>query len=288
MVAQPQDDINHYMTIQFEHVDRAQRKIGVNTSGLTESGKAAIKSSDPYALVEKNGPGLVFEPMPAPSVVPENKEIVTMMTNSINKTIGTTELAKSGKSVNDTLGQDQLQQQAFDVNVSAVQDALQDLGDQLVDELKDIQQQLWDGEDFFKVTGIRGGDAWYDPAMGPLADLLVGDYKVRTNIMSAQRPDPIKDKQDAIEYVNLVTSPMMVQFAAMHGKRPTMEPLITLAKMFNQNPDMVFEDLQPAPMLPPNATPVPLANGQPPVSEGPVTNEQPVNPLESGGAEVAL
>lgn len=254
----PQDDINHYMTIQFEHVDRAMRKIAVFMDGLTESGKTAQRSSDIYAVVEKSTPQSVYEAMPAPSVVPENKEIVMIMKESINKSVGTSELAKSGKSDNELLGQDQLQKQAFDVNVSAVQDALQDVADQLCDELKDIQQQTWDGEDFFKVTGIQGGDQWYTPEMGPLADILVGDYQVKTNIASAARPNPVKDRRDALEYSGWITSPQTLQFAAMHGKRPSMEALRNVAKQFNQNPDMSFEDLPlPPPMAPPNIVPVP-------------------------------
>lgn len=254
----PQDDINHYMTIQFEHVDRAQRKIAVYMEGLTESGKASQRSSDVYAIVEKTTPQAVYEPMPAPSVVPENKEIVAQMKDSINRSVGTTELAKGGKSQNETLGQDQLENQSFQVNVNSVQDALQDLADQLVDELKDIQQQVWDGEDYFKVTGIQGGDAWYDPSMGPLADILVGDYTVRTNIASSQRPNPQKDRADLMEMTTFITSPPIVQFAMMHGKRPSMEPLNNLIKQYNMNPEMVFEALEPQALGPsPNANIVP-------------------------------
>lgn len=251
----PQDDINHYMTIQFEHVDRAQRKIAVFYDGLTESGKTAQRSSDVYAIVEKTTPQPVYESMPAPSVVPENKEIVVVMKDSINKSVGTTELAKGGKSQNDTLGQDQLENQSFQVNVNSVQDALQDLADQLVDELKDIQQQVWDGEDYFKVTGIQGGDAWYTPEMGPLADVLVGDYQVRCNISSSARPNPMKDRKDLMEVTQFVTSPLITQFAMMHGKRPSMEPLNNLIKQYNLNPEMVFEPLEPLVpqgMQPPN------------------------------------
>lgn len=263
----PQDDINHYMTIQFEHVDRAQRKVAVYMNGLTEAGKAAQRSSDVYAIVEKNVPGSVYETMPAPSVVLENKEIIAKATDSLNKAIGTTELQKTGQSQNDTLGQDQLQVQAFQVNVNSVQDALGDVADEVVDELKDIIMQTWDGEDYFKVTGIKGGDAWYSPEMGPLADLLVGDYEANINIASAARPNPMKDRQDQVEYAKFVTQPDMVAFAAMHGKRPSMEVLNTLAKKFDQNPEMVYEDLQPEPMMggpqlpPPNQIP-PTPNAQ--------------------------
>lgn len=250
----PQDDINHYMTIQFEHVDRAMRKIAVFMQGLTPAGQTAQRSSDVYGIVEKQIPGPVYEAMPAPQVVPENKEIVMVMKEAINKTLQTSELAKSGKSNNDLLGQDQLEYQTFQTNVSSVQDALKDLGDELLDTLKDIQQQVWDGQDFFKVTGINGAEAWYDPSMGPLADIMVGDYGIETDITSAQRPDPIKDRQDALAYSAFMTSPATVQFAAMHGKRPTMKPLENVVKQFNQNPETAFEEMpQPMPVAPQDA-----------------------------------
>lgn len=262
-----QDDINHYMTIQFEHVDRAQRKIAVYADGLTESGKVAQRSSDVYAIVEKKTPQMVYEPMPAPSVVPENKEIVAKSIDTLNKQIGTTELAKSGESQNDTLGQDELQTQAFQVNVNAVQDALGDLAQELLDELKDIILQTWDGEDYFKVTGIKGGDAWYTPEMGPLADILIGDYSVNVNIASAARPNPLKDRQDFIEYATLVTSPPMIQFAMMHKKKVSMEVLNSLAKKFEQNPDMIYEDIEPIAPIGPDGQPLPPQSPLPPNPE---------------------
>ena len=274
----PQDDINHYMTIQFEHVDRAQRKIAVYMEGLTASGKTAQSSADVYALVEKKTPQPVYESMPAPSVVPENKEIVVVMKDALNKAAGSTELAKGGKSQNDTLGQDQLENNAFQINVNSVQDALQDLADQLVDELKDIQMQVWDGEDYFRVTGIQDGDAWYDPSMGPLADILVGDYSVRCNIASSMRPNPMKDRQDLMEMTTFVTSPLIVQFAMMHGKRPSMEPLNNLIKQYNMNPEMVFEQLEP---LGPQAMPVPT-------TANPPNTESRIVPGEPQGEQVAV
>lgn len=249
----PQDDINHYMTVQFEHIDRAMRKIGVYMQGLTPAGQAAMRSSDVYALVEKLGPQAVFEVMPAPQVVPENKEVIMKLTDSINKAIGSSELRKSGKSENELLGQDQIANEAFQSNAGAVTDALQDISNELLDTLKDIIMQTWDGEDYFKVTGITGGDQWYSPDMGPLADLLIGDYSVKTDITTAAKPNPQKDKQDAIAYSEFMTNPLTVQFAAMHGKRPSMNALNNVVKQFGQSPEIAFEDLQP--MLPPGMPP---------------------------------
>jgi hypothetical protein len=258
-----QDDVNHYMTIQFEHVDRAMRKIAYFNEGLTESGKTAQMSNDPYALVEKKIPGSVYEVMPAPPVVPENKELVARSVDTINKLIGTNELMKSGESQNDTLGQDQIQVTAFQGNVNALQDALADLSNEVLDGLKDIIQQLWDGDDYFKVTGIKGGDAWYDPAMGPLADILLGDYLVNSNIASAQRPNPDKDREMFVAYANMITSPDKVMFAQMHGKRPSMEILNALAKKFEQNPEMIYEDIPaPPPALPTDPQNANMVNAQ--------------------------
>ncbi len=261
----PQDDINHYMTIQFEHVDRAMRKIGVFMQGLSPSGQAAVKSADVYAVVEKIVPGPVFEAAPAPSVVPENKEIVSVMRDSINKELGTNELAKTGQSENDLLGQDELQSEAFQTNVAAVQDALQDLADDLLDELKDIIMQLWDGEDFFKVTGIQGGEQWYTPEMGPLADILVGDCLVKSEIATAARPNPMKDRRDSIQLAQFLTSGDIQAYLMARGKMSTLSPIDNVVKSFGQNPEMVYTDLPEPPVMPGMAPGVP---GMPPQQMG--------------------
>lgn len=257
----PQDDINHYMTIQYEHLDRAMRKIAVNMSGLTESGKSAQRSSDVYAIVEKNSPQPVYEAMPAPSIVPENKEVVAIMKDSLNKAFQTSELGKSGKSDNEFATQDIIEQKTGEQNAAAVTDTLQDLANDLIDTLKDIIMQFWDGEDYFQVTGIKGGDQWYTPEMGPLADILVGDFLIQADITTAAKPNPMKDRQDSLEYAAFMTSPQTMAFAQMHGKRPSMNVLNNVVKQFNQNPETAFEDLEP--MLPiPGAIQVP-PNGQP-------------------------
>ncbi len=273
-----QDDINHYMTIQFEHVDRAMRKIAVYMQGLTAAGQSAQRSSDVYAIVEKQTPQAVYEAMPAPSVVPENKEIIALCKDSINKTLQTSELAKSGKSDNEFATQDVLESQSFQVSTNAVSDTLQDLADELLDALKDIIMQVWDGEDYFKVTGIKGGDQWYTPEMGPLADILVGDFMIKSNMITAQKPNPMKDRQESIEYAGWITSPQTMAFAQMHGKRPSMMALDNVVKNFNQNPETAFEDIEMTPpMGPPQITQVPNRNGEP-GGQAPQENTQEMPP----------
>lgn len=267
----PQDDINHYMTIQFEHVDRAMRKIAVYMQGLTAQGQAAQQSPDVYSIVEKNTPQAVYEAMPAPSVIPENKEVIILMKDSINKTFQTSELAKSGKSENEFATQDMLQNKTFEVNSSAVSDTLEDLANEVLDTLKDIILQVWDGEDYFHVTGSSGGESWYTPEMGALPDILLGDYLVQIDITSAQKPNPMKDRQEAIEYAQFITSPQILKFAMMHGKKPSMDVLNNVVKQFNQNPDLVFEDIAQTHAIP----------------QGPVPINIPKNPEEQLGDENA-
>ena len=273
----PQDDINHYLTTVFEHVDRAQRKIAYFEEGLTEQGKTSMRSADVYALVPKTIPGAVFEAAPAPSVVPENKEVIQLMTESINKHIGTSELQKSGKSDNDLATQDMLENQAFQSNQGMLQDTLGDLAKDLLDTLKDIQMQVWDGDDYFKVTGIAGGDAWYTPEMGPLSELLVGDVLIDVDIVSAQKPNPMKGREDALALANWITSPPIQEYLMIRGKKTNLSPIENTIKAFGQNPDVMIENLNPepipsAPGMPgmPGTIPVPMSPASPPPAAGPV------------------
>lgn len=261
----PQDDLNHYATIQFEHADRSPRKVAVFMQGLSVAGQTTQKNSEVYGLVEKVIPGNVYEAMPQLPVSPDNKELQINMKDSINKHIGTSEVNKAGgQSDNKLLGQDQLENMAFQASTNQVQDALADVLREVLDTCKDIIMQFWDGQDYFMVTGLPGGDAWYDPAMGPLADLLLGDFSIETDITTAERKNPLKEQKDSIEYAQLVTSPQMLTFAAMHGKRPSMDVLKKLAKSFGQNPDVAYENIPMPPPMPGGPMPMP-GNGPIPI-----------------------
>lgn len=256
----PQDDINHYLTVQFEHVDRAQRKIGVWIDGLGDGGDSALKSTDVFAFIPKKVPQAIFEALPAPQVVPENKEIIAAMMGSVNKLFGTTEIAKTGQSDNDLATQDVLEDKSFQANASALQDVLGDVAIQVLDGGKDIIMQLWDSKDYFKVTGISGGEFWYDPAMGPISDLLIGDYGISVDIQSAARPNPLKDRQDALELAKFITSGDIQMYLQIRGKTSNLAPIENVIKQYGQSPDVMLEDIQPAPTIPPGVpTPPPVA-----------------------------
>ena len=126
LVKSAQDNINHYVSIQGEHADRAMQKIAYWEGGLTENGKNSIRNNDPYGLVEKNTPGAIFEPIPQGGTIPENKDMQNMLQENINKIVGTTELRKSGRSDAKFATQDALKEQAFQELSDATRDALGD------------------------------------------------------------------------------------------------------------------------------------------------------------------
>lgn len=272
----PQDDINHYWTTQFEHVDRAQRKIGVWMGGLDTGGESALKSSDVYAIVPKKVPQSIFEAVPAPQVVPENKEIIAAMVSSVNKAIGTNEIAKTGQSENDLATQDVLEDKSFQSNSSAVQDALSDVGNEVIDAIKDIILQLWDEQDYFQVTGKSGGQFWYDPDMGPLSELLIGDYGASTDMASASRPNPMKDMQNAMALTQFIMAPETQVYLQARGKQTNLAPIENVIKQFGQTPDVMIEDISQDPMNPLSPAPISMPNAPgmvapPPNGAGPKT-----------------
>lgn len=260
-----QDDLNHYATIQMEHADRQMQKIAYWKEGLTDSGEKALRDNDIYGLVEKKNPGAVFEAVPQGGVTPENKDLQRMMVESINKIGATNELAKSGQSDSEFATQDAIKQQSFNVSISGYQDALEDLVGQEVDAIKDIIMQLWDGDDYFQITGLPGGDQWYQPEMGPLSDLLIGDYLTEVDIMTAERPNPMKNRAEAAELFTLLTNPATRQFLMEKGKDINVQAVENLIKQYGQNPDTILTDIQGANIaglqgLPPEQLPNPNMN----------------------------
>lgn len=257
--SKPQHELNHHLTIQTEHADRSLKKMAVFVDGLTQSGKQAIKSSDVYAVVEKSVPGPVFEAAPVGGTTPENEAIQMKMSESINKQIGANELSKSGQSDSKFATQDQLKQQSFEDNASSVRDALGDVLKEVVGTLKDIIVQMWDGEDYFQVTGKQGADFWYRPEMGKLSDILIGDYDVDVDIISAEKPNPMKERSEAIEMWKLLVSPETQGFLMTKGKTLSIQALENVLKKYNVNPETLFEELPQIPALPPQSATDPNA-----------------------------
>lgn len=259
-----QDALNALATQQMEHALRASRKVAVSMGNLSEAGKRDLNNGLVYGFVEKTTPGAIFEKVPLDPVNNDNLMLQRVLSDSINKQIGTNELAKAGKSENEFATQDTLQAQQFLKNANQVRDALGDVIAENLDTAKDIIQQTYDGQDYFKITGIKGADAWYSPEMGPLPDLVLGDYLVDVNITSASRPDPLLEQNKAVKLLEIATNPNIQQFAMMNGKRFNMEALNGAIKSLEFEPDSILEDLPPPQMMlpPPGAEGLPPGEGE--------------------------
>ena len=106
------------------------------------------------------------------------------------------------------------------------------------------------------MTGIAGASAWYDPAMGPIADLAIGDYLISSDIVSAMKPNPSKGKSDALNFAGWLTSPPIQMYLQARGKTTNLAPIENAIKQFDFDPDSILEDMPMPPPMPPNqATP---------------------------------
>lgn len=240
-----QDSLNKLVTQESEHALRSSRKTAYFEGGLTPEGKLAMNSSNVYAQCPKNTPAPIFESVPYNPVSPDNKELQMKLTDNINKNIGSNDLVKSGDSNNPTLGQDMIQMQGFQANRGHIANKINTLASKLLNTAKDIIMQLWDGQDYFKVTGQKGGEFWYDPAMGPISDLVEGDYLIETDISEAGIDNMFRKRQEAGEMLDRLTNPMIVQFAMMNGRKVDIKPLEDYIKSFDKNPDTYLPPLQP-------------------------------------------
>lgn len=237
-----QDQLNDLCTHMMEHTLRQNRKVAYDKTKLTDQGELNMKSSDPYALVAKNGPGQLWESMPQPNTTPDNPALQMAFRDSINKSIGVSELSKMGDSKNETLGQDQLENVAFQVQSSQLKDAIRELANDVLDTQKDILMQVADESMLFQVTGLKGGQFWYTPEMGAIPDIVMGDYLVDVDMVSAERPDPISDNQKNIAYAQFMTSPQTMTYMASVGKRPAISVIESAVKSFGRNPEVDIED----------------------------------------------
>lgn len=276
-----QDDLNNLATVQMEHATRSLRKVAYDKNAFDADGINSLKSSDVFALVPKNRPGNAFESIPVQPVTTDNPVLQETFRQTINKHIGANELSKSGQSDSKFATQDQLQNQAFEAQISQVQDAIGDVANECIDCTKDIVQQLWDDEMYFKVTGIQGATAWYDPAMGPIADLAIGDYQAIGDIISAAKPNPMKTRNDALQFAQFITSPEIQMYLQARNKMTNLSPIENVIKQFDFDPDTILEDLPIPPQIMPNQPTQPgdAIGGLP-------QNNQPIPvPSQAGGVQ---
>ena len=118
-----------------------------------------------------------------------------------------------------------------------------------------------------------GAEFWYTPEMGTIADLLIGDYLIDVDITTAERPNPIKDRNESVEYATFMMNPAVTNFLAMKGKQVDISVIEDVVKSYGKNPKTAITDIASA--LPPQVGINPTT---------PITTEAgAVSPIEGGG-----
>ena len=141
--------------------------------------------------------------------------------------------------------------------------------DEELDALKDIIVQFWDGEYFIKVTG-GAMPKWYvpqkDPMTGivlnPLADILTGDYNIKSDITTALRPNKERQKEDMVRYMMMMADPDMIATLNLLQIPLTVvkDAIKKVSKEFGVNPEL-FEQQEGAPQMP-EEQPEPIEVGE--------------------------
>ncbi len=266
-----QDDINNYVTHIMDVAERNVPKRGIKRGEDKQDTLAALHSKKVNQAVPLESQNSVWQ-IPHTNVSIENKEVLALLNRASERgwTVPTQRL--TGRGGEQFATELDIQQAGFQVNIIGIQQGLKKLWVQSIDSLKDIIVQFWDKPYWFKVTGQPGVD-WYEPQfsgdgtlMNPLTDILIGDYDIDIDIVSAMRPNKEKKKADLIKFATWITSEAILTFAASQGKTVNIDVIKKVASEWGWNAESLLIDVQP-----------PTPEGElPPEGEVPVEGAVPV------------
>lgn len=200
----------------------------------------------------------------------ENKELLQVFAQAKEKLWSVSESRLSGKGTGQFMGEMEIQEAGFQARQGDLQEGLRDVIQQVLEELKDIVKQLWDGEYFFKVTG-KEMPMWYQSqtamvdgmpiTVNPLTDELIGDYDVTVDITSSMRPNKDKKKKDMTEFLMFMLSPQVSMMLQANGLQIDANFLKKAVQEFGYNPEVVFS-AAPPPIMPGQEPMIPGMEGQ--------------------------
>ena len=260
-----QDDINNYATFWMEVAERNIPKFVVPES-LTPEAEAALRSTNVNDLVKVKGEitqGKIT-PLQPSSVSNENKELFSLFQQQKEKLWSVSKQRLGQKGEEDFATELNIQEAGFQVNVTGIQQGLKKVWLEVADSLKDIIVQFWDGKYWFKITG-SDKPTWYEPeidpltgrVLNPLTDILVGDYEIDLEIISAFKPNKEKIKKELIDFATWLTSPNVQQYLMAQGYSLNINVIKKVATEWGWNAEDLLIQLPPqlpAPEGAPNAS----------------------------------
>ena len=249
-----QDEMNHYIRFMMEVAERNIPKYMIDKNKVKADGEAALRSTNVNDLVDVDGNPLnAVIPLLPTNLSIENKELMLLFKEQNQK----------GWSVPSTrLGEDRqvkfatelaVQEAGFQSKQIDIQEGLRLLNVEILETLKDIIVNFWDGEYFFKITGGEKPE-WYipqkDPITGivlnPLTDILTGDYHIKVDIQKSLRPNIERVRNELILLLRELLSPNMNQTLLLQKKQISMDFIDKIIRKFDLAPETVFEDIDEA------------------------------------------
>ncbi len=242
-----QDDINNYVTHLKEVAERNIPKRGIRRGEDKDDTMAALNSKKVNQTVPLNSPTDVWQ-IPHTNVSIENKEVLALLNRASERGWTVPTQRMTGRGGEQFATELDIQQAGFQVNIIGIQQGLKKLWVQSIDSLKDIIVQFWDKPYWFKVTG-QPGVKWYEPQfsgdgtlMNPLTDILIGDYEIDIDIVSAMRPNKEKKKADLIKFATWITSEATLAFLISQGKTVDVEVIKKVANEWGWNAESLLID----------------------------------------------
>lgn len=246
------DRQNSYVRYMMEVAERTIPKVLVDRNSVDLRAKEALMSPKVNDVVEIDGVNKVV-PAEFGKVSIENKELMQIFASVKEKLWSVSESRLTGKSTSEFATEIQIQEAGFQAKQGDLQEGLRDVLQQVLESLKDIVKQLWDGEYFFKVTG-KGIPDWYQTdvamvngqpiAVNALADILVGDYDVSVDITSAMRPNKEKKRKDFVDFLMFMLNPQVTGILMQDGMSIDPAFIKRAAEEFGFNPEIVFTQAQ--------------------------------------------
>jgi hypothetical protein len=218
---------------------------------VKQDAQIALNNTVINELVEVDGGPNAVQNL-APSVVSnDNKEVLALLNNENQKLWGISEQRLGQTGGAEFATELQIQESGFQMKTSDLQEGLRQFLEEQGDCVKDIIWQLWDQVMWFKTTDKE----WLKPEMlgginaNSPAEILTGDYHIKVDVSNAMRPNGIKDKKDAVEFMNIMTQPQVTQILQMAGVpiQVVIEAIKKVAEKYGVSPD-AFEAQMPAPM----------------------------------------
>lgn len=222
--AENQKNLDKMASTWYEHVSRARNILFVNEHDLAKGQLEAITENRIQMIVVTNKAvnAGTFAHASSPAIQSDIIQLINLMKQNLIEVIGSDSQAVSGQSVNKTLGQDELARTGTKVRESGAQDKVRDwMIEQIEKEAKLLQQYsnaelriTINPEDFADVSmrdGVQERQMQFMTPENPIGakSVIQGEFKYDVNIEEAIRPDNEAIRREIERIIATYSNPLI-------------------------------------------------------------------------------